>query len=174
MEEKTALLANLFDKKTVDILRVLLLKSSNFYIRDLAKETGVPLATTFRIVQKLVGLGLVQKKEFEKFVFYSVNKEAPIYHEVHNLIFGTPSDPLELFKKTLKERYGGAYTAYQDKDKKLFIISDILKEQDVSEIAQFVFNKTEVKPNYILVTRDFFQKMQEMGLIQKDKLQLAA
>ncbi|MEM4714228.1 MAG: winged helix-turn-helix domain-containing protein [Candidatus Nanoarchaeia archaeon] len=172
MEEKTALLASLFDKKTVDILRILLLKPGNFYIRDLSKETGVPLATTYRIIQKLASLGLVQKKEFEKFVLYSINKEAPIYHEVHNLIFGTPSDPLELFKSTLKERFGGAYTAYQDRDKKIFIVSDILKESDIAEIAQLIFNKTGVKPNYILITRDFFQKMQDMNLVQKDKLQL--
>ena len=170
--EKTQLLSSLFDHKTVDVLRKLLLKSNNFYIRDVSKETGVPLATTFRIIQKLTALGLVQKKEMDKFVFYSVNKEASIYHEVHTLVFGTTNDPIELFKKTMKERYSGAFTAYQDKDKKIFIISDMLKEPEVIEMANHVYLKTEVKPNYILVTREFFQKMQDMGLIQKDKLQV--
>ncbi|MEM2874000.1 MAG: winged helix-turn-helix domain-containing protein [Candidatus Nanoarchaeia archaeon] len=170
--EKAQLLANLFDRKTVEILKKLLLKTGNFYIRDLSKETGVPLATTFRIIQKLTTLNLVQKKEMDKFVFYSVNKEAPIYNEVQNLVFGTTNDPIELFKKALRERYGGSFTAYQDKDKKIFVVSDILKEAEVSDIANFVQQKTEIKPNYILITRDFFQKMQEMGLIQRDKLQV--
>ena len=172
MEEKTQLLASLFDKKTVEVLRRLMLKQNNFYIRDLSKETGVPLATTFRIIQKLTGLGLVQKKEVEKFVFYSINKEAPIYNEVYTLVFGTTNDPMELFKKSLRERYSGAFTAYQDKDKKIFIVSDLLKENEVADLAAFVYQKTEVKPNYILVTREFFQKMQDMSLIQKEKLEV--
>jgi len=169
--EKTQLLSSLFDRKTVEVLRKLLLKTGNFYIRDLSKETGVPLATTFRIIQKLASLGLVKKSEMDKFVFYSVNKEAPIYHDVHALVFGSSSDPIELFKKSLKERFSGTFSAFQDRDKKVFIVSDILKEGEVSEMAGFVYQKTEVKPNYILVTRDFFQKMQDMGLIQRDKLQ---
>ena len=172
MEEKTQLLASLFDKKTVEVLKRLMVKPGNFYIRDLSKESGVPLATTFRIIQKLTLLKLVQKKEMDKFVFYSVNKEAPIYNEVHSLVFGTTSDPIELFKKSLHERYSGAFTAYQDKDKKIFVVSDLLKETEVAELATFVYQKTEVKPNYIMITREFFQKMQDMGLIQKDKLQI--
>jgi predicted transcriptional regulator len=170
--DKTQLLSSLFDKKTVDVLRKLLLKSGNFYIRDLSKETGVPLATTFRIIQKLASIGLVQKQEVDKFVFHSVNKNAEIYREIHNLVFGTSNDPIELFKTTLKERFGGAYSAYQDRDKKIFIVSDILKDAQVNELASFIYQRTEVKPNYILVTRDFFQRMQEMGLLQKEKLQV--
>lgn len=169
--EKTQLLASLFDKKTVEVLRKLLMKTGNFYIRDLSKETGVPLSTTFRIIQKLASLGLVKKNEMDKFVFYSINKDVPIYHDVHALVFGSSSDPIELFKKSLKERFSGTFSAFQDKDKKVFIVSDILKDVEVNEMASFVHQKTEVKPNYILITRDFFQKMQEMGLIQREKLQ---
>jgi hypothetical protein len=47
-----------------------------------------------------------------------------------------------------------------------------LKEAEVADLAAFVYQKTEVKPNYIMITREFFQKMQDMGLIQKDKLQI--
>jgi uncharacterized membrane protein len=172
MEDKTGLLSSLFDKKTVEVLKKLLLKQGNFYIRDLSKETGVPLATTYRIVQKLVGLGVVEKKEVDKFVFYSVKKDSPVYHDVHTLVFGTSADPLELFKLTLKERHNGAFSAYKDKDGKIFIVSDLIKEADVAEIANYVFNKTQTKPNYIVVSRDFFQKMQDMNLINKEKLTL--
>lgn len=168
--DKSGLLSNLFDKKTVEVLKKLLLKQGNFYIRDLSKETGVPLATTYRIVQKLTSLGIVEKKEMDKFVFYSVKKDSPTYHEVHTLVFGTSSDPIELFKLTMKERHAGAFSAYKDKDGKIFIVSDLIKEADVAEIASYVFGKTQIKPNYIVTTRDFFQKMQDMNLVSKDKL----
>lgn len=171
MDDKSILLSNLFDKKTVEVLKKLLLKTGNFYIRDLSKETGVPLATTFRIIQKLTAIGLVQKKEMDKFVFYSINREGQTYQDVSSLVFGTTNNPIELFKKSLRERYSGAFSAYQDKDKKIFIISDLLKEPEIAEMATFVHQKTEVKPNYLLITRDFFQKMQDMGIIQKDKLE---
>ena len=168
--DKSGLLSNLFDKKTVEVLKKLLLKQGNFYIRDLSKETGVPLATTYRIIQKLLGLGIVEKKEMDKFVFYSVKKDSPVYHDVHSLVFGTSADPIELFKLTLKERHSGAFSSYKDKDGKIFIVSDLIKEAEVAEIAAYVFGKTQTKPNYIVTTRDFFQKMQDMGLVSKDKL----
>ena len=170
--DKSGLLSNLFDKKTVEVLKKLLLKQGNFYIRDLSKETGVPLATTYRIIQKLVGLGIVEKKDMDKFVFYSVKKDSPVYHDVHALVFGTSADPIELFKLTLRERHSGAFSAYKDKDGKIFIVSDLIKEADVAEIAAYVFGKTQTKPNYIVTTRDFFQKMQDMGLVSKDKLSI--
>jgi len=168
--DKSGLLSNLFDKKTVEVLKKLLLKQKNFYIRDLSKETGVPLATTYRIIQKLVSLGLVEKNEMDKFVFYSVKKDSPVYQDVHTLVFGTSADPLELFRLTIKERHSGAFSAYKDKDGKIFIVSDLIKEAEVAEIAAYVFGKTQTKPNYIVTTRDFFQKMQDMGLVSKDKL----
>ena len=65
MVERLNLLESVFDKKTVKILEELLNIKNIFYLRDLSKKTGVSLATTYRIIQKLVKLGIVEKENID-------------------------------------------------------------------------------------------------------------
>ena len=172
MDEKSTLLSSLFDKKTVEILKKLLLKKDIFYLRDISRETGVPLATTFRIVQKLVGMGLVGREQQDKFTWYKLNRDSQTFKEVHELVIGAKQDPLELFKTLLKEKFEGSFSAFvtKDKDKKVFIISDLVKTADVEEVSKKFIENSGFKPNYMVVTPQFFEQMQTMGLIAKDKL----
>ena len=52
------LLSTIFDEKIVAVLIVLLNKSNEFGVRELAREANVSIATTYRIIQKLK-LGVV-------------------------------------------------------------------------------------------------------------------
>jgi len=172
MEEKSLLLAQLFDRKTIEVLKKLLLKKDIFYLRDLSRETSVSLATTFRIVQKLMGLGLVAKDHQDKFTFYRLNRESQIYKEIYALVLGSTPDPVDLLKQQLKEKFVGLFQAYvtKDKDRKIFIVSEHVSQTDADAIAQTVHQATGTKPNYMVVTPSFFEQMQTIGLITKDKL----
>ncbi len=173
MDEKSSLLANLFDKKTVEVLKKLLLKKDIFYLRDISRETGVPLATTFRIVQKLVGMGLVGREQQDKFSWYKLNRDTPVFKEVYELVLGAKQDPLDLFRELLRGRFDGLFSAYvtKDKDRKIFIVSETVKGNEVEEVSQKIAESAGgQKPNYMVVTPAFFEQMQAMGLIMKDKL----
>jgi len=172
MEEKSILLAQLFDRKTIDILKKLLLKKDVFYLRDLSRETSVSLATTFRIVQKLMGLGLVSKDHQDKFTFYRINRESQAYKEIYALVLGTTPDPADLLKQQLKDKFVGLFQAYvtKDKDRKIFIVSEHVSQKDADIIVQQVYETTGTRPNYMVVTPAFFEQMQTIGLISKDKL----
>src|SRR3989344_4764345 len=130
MENRTQLLANLFDKKTIEVLKKLLLKDGTFYLRDISRATNVSLSTTFRIVQKLMGMGLVEKDQIEKFTIYKTN----------------------------------------DKEGKIFVVSNHVVQADVDEILGTIVNITGKKPPTMLVTPEFFENMQVMGLVNHDKL----
>ena len=172
MEEKSVLLAQLFDHKTIEILKKLLLKKDIFYLRDLSRETSVSLATTFRIIQKLLGLGLVSKDHQDKFTFYRINRESQVYKEIYALVLGSTPDPIDLFKQLLKEKFVGLFQAYvtKDKDRKIFVVSEHISQTDADTIAQTVQATTSAKPNYMVITPAFFEQMQTIGLITKDKL----
>ncbi len=172
MDEKSSLLSNLFDKKTVEILKKLLAKKDIFYLRDLSRETGVPLATTFRIVQKLVGMGLVGRERQDKFTWYKLNRDAPVFTEISELIMGATPDPLAIFKSVLQEKFNSFFHAYvtKDKDKKVFVVSEIVKPGEVDELIGKVVETSGSKPNYMVVTPAFFEQMQAMGLVSKEKL----
>ncbi|MFH0869208.1 MAG: helix-turn-helix domain-containing protein [archaeon] len=169
---RSQLLASLFDKKTIEILKKLLLKKDIFYLRDLSRETGVSLATTFRIVQKLMSLGLVTKEQQDKFTWYKLLRDTDIYREVYSLVMGATPDPADMFKQQLKGRFAAAFQAYmtRDKDKKIFVISDMVKQADADAIISSVTETTGTKLNCMVITPAFFEQMQTIGMIAKEKL----
>jgi len=169
---RSQLLANLFDKKTIEVLKKLLLKQDRFYLRDLSRETSVSLATTFRIVQKLMGLGLVCKEQQDKFVWYKLLRNTDIYKEIYALVMGATPDPADLFKQQLKEKFAASFQAYvtKDKDRKIFIVSEMVKQIDTDAILSNVAESTGTKLNCMVITPAFFEQMQTIGMIQKDKL----
>jgi DNA-binding IclR family transcriptional regulator len=69
------LFRELVDSKTVRVLDVLLKKPNElFHIHKLSKEANVPPATTFRILPKLVKLGLVDTVHVGKIKLYQLGK----------------------------------------------------------------------------------------------------
>ncbi|MAG39311.1 hypothetical protein CMO90_04465 [Candidatus Woesearchaeota archaeon] len=74
MEQKE-LLERLFDEKRLKILQLFFSKpEEQFYLREIAKKTKIPLATTFRIINKLNELQIIKKLRIKKFKVYSFNK----------------------------------------------------------------------------------------------------
>ncbi|MBD3263021.1 helix-turn-helix domain-containing protein [Candidatus Woesearchaeota archaeon] len=175
MSGKSALLAKLFDEKTVKILKKLLIKKGVFYLRDLSRETGVSLATTYRIVQKLIKLGLVTKDKQDKFTFYRLLNDSPAYKELYSLIIGTAPDPISNIRKELENRYGAKkFSLYllKGKEKKIFVVSKTANSAAVKSIISKVADKTGKKFNHIVLKPTQFSQMQEIGLINRDKLEM--
>lgn len=172
-KERSALLASLFDKKTVEVLKKLLRKKDIFYLRDLSRETGVSLATTYRIVQKLMKIGLVSKEKKDKFTFYTLLRHSPVYEELHSLVIGAVQDPLQLLKSILEEKYSNfnIYTT-KGKDKKIFVISEHIKPKNIDTILDQIVEKTGVKLSCLIFAPFQFEQMKSAGLITKDTTQI--
>ncbi len=171
MEGRAILLSSLFDRKTVELLKRLLLKKDVFYLRDLARETSVSLATTYRIVQRLCSLGLVKKEQKDKFTFYYLVRDSAIFNEIHDLVIGSAPDPLQIFKEKLLGKYTN-FKLYKDKDKKIFIVSDEAGQPEVAEIAKAVQDQAGTKLNFMVLQPQMFESMNEMGLVNREKLSL--
>jgi len=90
--DKLKLLSDIFDKKTVDVIVKILSKEDIFYLRDISRESGVSLATTYRIAQKLVKIGLVKKDSLDKFTYYKIQKNSPVHDELAALFIGKKTD----------------------------------------------------------------------------------
>ncbi|MFH1642178.1 MAG: hypothetical protein ABIC04_04725 [Nanoarchaeota archaeon] len=71
--EKSAL-AGIIDVKIEKILRMFFNnKEQLFHINKISKDTKVPVATTFRIIKKLVKLDLISYITIGKFKVYKLN-----------------------------------------------------------------------------------------------------
>lgn len=168
--ERAQILSNLFDEKTVKILEKLLTKKDVFYLRELSKESGVSLATTYRIIQKLISMGLAKKTQQGKFTIYKLEKSASIFSEIYNIIIGQEIDPIEFLKKSLKENFPSQpILIYILKEgDKIFVIGNINTEY-LEELAKTIYDKTGVKLDLLAISSDQFSKMRDMGLVGQGK-----
>ncbi len=168
--DRSSVLANLFDEKTVKILEKLLLKKDIFYLRELSKESGVSLATTYRIVQKLLTMGLAEKTQHGKFTIYKLKRNSLVFTEIYNIIVGQEVDPIEYLQKTLKETLPKQpILLYILNDgNKVFIIGDV-PAIITAQLSSKIHEKTGTKLELLAVSSDQFSKMQEMGLISAGK-----
>jgi Fe2+ or Zn2+ uptake regulation protein len=68
---ESRILEELFDNKILQILKLFFReKEKTFYLREITKLSNVPLATTYRIVNKLVHLQLIEIISIRKFKLY--------------------------------------------------------------------------------------------------------
>ena len=73
--ERKDILAGLIDEQLLKIFRFFINNpDQEFYLRELAKRARVPPASTYRIVQQLKKLELIQEHKLKKFKFYQLNE----------------------------------------------------------------------------------------------------
>jgi DNA-binding IclR family transcriptional regulator len=73
--ESEKLLESLFDKKILNILRLLVKKrDQKFTLQEIAKSTKVPLASCFRILRKLLELEIISMEKTKHLKIYFLNE----------------------------------------------------------------------------------------------------
>ena len=68
------LLERLFDSKSLKILRLFIDdKDNEFYLREIAKKSNVPVTSTFRIIARLKKFKVVDQIKIKKFKLYKLS-----------------------------------------------------------------------------------------------------
>lgn len=164
MVERTSLLKKLFDEKTVIVLSELLNNPGIFYLRDISKSTKVSLATTYRIIQKLLNIGLVERKKVGKLTQYIV-KKGEKYNETYALLYGKKIDPLFIFKQKLKSKYLHNFSIFKTENNKIFVITN--KIIDIYPTKKEIENQNNIKLDILTLDEKQFKQMRDMELIKK-------
>jgi len=162
------LLSQIFDEKTVAVLSGLLRKKDEFGIRELAREANVSAATTYRIIQKLSTIGLVNKRKRGKSVYYSLVKNTKGFNQLYGLIIGTLPKPLDILQEGLSRRFGTDFKILSrgnEGNKKLFVVSDRNIASEHNDLAKEVFEKTGQKLAFVCVSKTQFEQMREAGIV---------
>lgn len=158
----TEILSALFDDKTVRVLDKLLDKKGIFYLRELSKEADVSLATTYRIVQRLLDMGLVEKQMRDKFTYYNIKTNSPMFDELCGLLRGKKAEPLEVFKEKIKNM---GVSVYVTKTNQLFVVGDTISGELKPALDEL--NAGGKKYKHMVIKEDQFKQMAELGLIDK-------
>lgn len=165
-------LSELFDRKIIKVLNIFLEnKDKEFHLREVAKESKVPLASAFRIVSKLIELGLVEQIVIRKFKLlkWADNEKS---RKVDLIVMGR-KNPIEFFTEMVKDIEGiSALILYGTPDRdgaNILIIgnnvdSNQIKLATAKAKERFNFNITA-----LVLNDEQFDQMNKMGLYPKTK-----
>jgi DNA-binding transcriptional regulator YhcF (GntR family) len=164
--DKKVILEQLFDKKLIKILKIFINNSEEeYYIREIAKQTRVPVATTFRIIIKLKELNIINENKIKKFKLYSLNKENSKF--LSDFLEDKQSALTEFVEQVSKlERVNSIILhGKEEKDKaSILIIGENIDTDAIRQSVVSIKEKYKFSIIYLTLARIQFNQMSSMGL----------
>lgn len=159
-------LKTLFDEKKINILQVFIQKpGEEFTLKEIVKQSKVPLATTFRVLKDLAKKDLVEKTKHKHLTTYQL-ASGPDAQYLGKLLYERPQ-PIEAFVERAKhieniDRIIMHGKATESKANVVLIGSDISKEavhQAIISIREdFNFTIT-----HLILEEEQFAMLESMG-----------
>jgi Fe2+ or Zn2+ uptake regulation protein len=165
--ESQKILESLFDKKILSILKLFLKKKDQqFYLKEVSKQTKVSLASTYRILNKLSELGIIEKTKIKHLKMYTLSEnEKTKYLEA---IFEEKKTILDEFIEQAKNLSGiKTIISYgrEEKDKaNLLIIGESVDNSLIREIIVKIKEKYNFTITHLVLTESQYQQMAAMNL----------
>jgi len=170
--EPGKILEELFDKKTLGVLRHLSGNADKqYYLREIAKTTRVPIATVYRIVNRLVLLEIleVQKIKHLKLYRYGKGKESKFVEGLIEARRGA----LEEFVELCLPIPGIQEIVLQGKAEKtkasVLIIGEALPTQDINDAVSKVRETFDFSIIHLTLTPEQYLQMTRMGLYSTER-----
>lgn len=162
-------LSKLFDEKIVSVLSVLLRKTGEFGIREISREANVSTATTYRIIQKLTELGVINKIKRGKNSVYEVLPKSERFEQVYGLIVGPRPNPIDMLRYELDRLVGASnhrlLVRGTGSAEKIFVVCDKANDVNYEKLSKIIKENTGQKLAFAIISPSQLAQMQEMGLL---------
>lgn len=170
--ENPQILEDLFDKKIIQILTVFYEdEEAEFYLMEVSKKAKVPIATTFRIVNKLVGLGVLEQLNVKKLKLYKLSKNKT--SEFLKKIMKKDKQILDLFIEKISPIKGLQKAILQGKETKnkanILLIGDIEDKELIRSAVYEIKEKYNYTITHLELKEDQYEQMSVMGLYSGEK-----
>ena len=165
-------LEGLFDKKKIKILRFFVNKADEeFYLREVSKHTGVSSATTFRVVNQLLKMQVLEVKQIKKLKLYKLgnNPEATILKDLLEEKKSAVQEFVE-FVSALPSVERIILHGKESRDKtNVLIIGNNVDAGAVKQKVGEIKDKNKISIIELNLTADQFHQMSVMGLFPGSK-----
>jgi len=161
------ILEGLFDKKMLTILKLFLKKKDQqFYLKEISKQTRVPLATTHRILNKLLELEVIEKTKIKHLKIYKLKEnEKTKYLEA---VFEEKKTIIDEFLEQATNIPGiKTIMIYgrEEKDKaNLLVIGESVDNSLIREIIIKIKEKYNFTLTHLVLTETQYEQMAAMNL----------
>lgn len=166
------ILEELFDKKTLAVLRHLnAFQDRQFYLRELSRATRVPVATVYRIINKLVRLEIVDVIKVRKFKLYQygVGKEAKFVEQLIEVRKGAVEEFLEFCRQIENVEQVVLHGKKQKERANLLIIGNNIPSGPLVEAVAKIKETYQFTIIYLTLGPEQYGQMVEMGLYAGDR-----
>ena len=151
------------------VLKVLKLFVNNedqkYYLREIAKLTRTPPATTFRILKHLVDSDILEIQKIKKFKLYYMDIESNRF--LVDLLQDRKSAVAE-FVRSIKEFSGVEMVVLHGKEEKesanVIVIGEKMDEESIKRNALYMSDKYKFNIILLVLTPDQYNQMSSMGL----------
>ncbi len=167
---KKEVLAKLIDEKKAAVLQIILSSKEEVCLKEVAEKSQVSITSTFRILQELVGMGVLKRREWKNSIVYCPedNEKASFLRE----LFYEEYDGLQEFvvqASTLEGVQSIVLQGAKKKDKaSLMLIGEKIELGKVNELCQKIKDKG-FEVTYLTLTQDQYGQMVKMGLYPGEK-----
>jgi DNA-binding transcriptional ArsR family regulator len=119
----------LSSKAKAEIFRVLFDEPAELYMRDIERKTGLAIGSVQQVLKDLTELDLVSSRKDGNRLYYSANRQNPLYIDIHNMVVKTVG-AVGVLSRSLKE----------DSIKLAFIFGSLARDEEKahSDIDLFV------------------------------------
>ena len=171
MENKD-ILEQLIDPKVIKILRIFFENDKKqFYLREIAKNTGVSAASTFRLLNKLVQMRIISLIHSAKFKTYILadNETTRFLGQ----LIKKEKQILQILVTRVKDISGlDEVILYgkEDKDKaNVLLIGNNIEAGSVKDVCSGIKEEFNYTINPLILNRDQYDQMNSMGLYPDKK-----
>ncbi|MBR9683246.1 winged helix-turn-helix transcriptional regulator [Candidatus Woesearchaeota archaeon] len=168
MVEKEVL-RGLLDHKKISVLKTLYFSKDEMYLRELAKKSEVSVSSVFRILQELMGTGLIRVKEVGMMKFFSL-----VRNEKSSFLDGWFKEEslLDVFVEYVSGMNGLKkallHGKMENNQANVILIGDQIDNLKVKEVCEKIKEKG-LDLSYVILNEDQFEKLDNMGLYAGEK-----
>lgn len=166
------ILEELFDRKTLKILRLLSKDpEKQFYLREIAQQAKVPVATVYRIMKRLTAINVVDVVQIKRMKLYTYNqgKEGKFVEQLLEVRRGAVEEFVERCKAIEGIQQVILHGRKQKDRANFLIIGDDVPTGPLVEAQAAIKETTGFTVIYLILGRQQYEQMAEMGLYAGDR-----
>jgi len=170
--DPSQILEGLLDKKTLAVLRTLSQNPERqFYLREIAKTSRVPVATVFRLMKKLVVLEIVDIIQIKRMKLYQYGqgKASKFVEQLIEVRRGAVEEFVERCRLITEIRQVILHGRKQKDRANFLVIGEQVPSQPLVEAQAAVREQLGFTCIYLVLGPQQYEQMVEMGLYAGDR-----
>lgn len=166
MDTRTSVLKSLISPSVFKILKVFINNDdAQFYLREVAKLSKVPPATTYRVLQQLVNADVLVVEQIKRVKLYSLNNETAYF--LVEMLQDRKSALVE-FVESVKSFDGLQMVVLHGKEEKdranVLVIGNEMDVDSIKRNAVYISDKYQFNIILLTLTPEQYNQMSSMGL----------